>query len=152
MVRDNMYDCLTRGRYADHLDRWFDHFSRDQLLIQIYEEVIENNQKAVREAYRHIGVDHTHIPESVGSAHNSVIYPKIKNKIRKYNIDWVVGKVKGTFIARWIRQRAQSRKKKKSYREKIDGGTLEYLKNYFAEQIEKLERNLNLDVGHWKKG
>lgn len=51
------WDYLEPGRYGKHLDRWFDHFDRSQLLVLFYEEWTSQPQDVLRVVCRHIGVE-----------------------------------------------------------------------------------------------
>lgn len=150
MVAENMYDCLTMGRYADHIKRYFDFFPKNQILIQIYKDVVNNNQGAVQEAYDHLGVDSTYVPEEIGNAYNSVIFPKVQKVIDNYGLECIVKAVKSTAIGDWIRRRAQSQNRQNKYRKKISPETRKYLNDYFSEQIEEAEKLIDDDLSHWK--
>ncbi len=51
---------LRTSRYAEHLERWFDAFPREQLLILDFEEVIAEPQRALERIHEHLGLPPHH--------------------------------------------------------------------------------------------
>ena len=45
------------GRYGTHLQRFFDHFPREQMLIHLYEDYKTDPQAVLQSIYRFLGVD-----------------------------------------------------------------------------------------------
>jgi hypothetical protein len=67
-IEEDIGKCLQRGLYARHLKRWLRHFDREQLLVHIHVDVLQDNAKAVREVYQHLGVDPDSSPSWVDKA------------------------------------------------------------------------------------
>jgi hypothetical protein len=65
MLRDARYrsfshqhhSYVSRGRYAEQLNRWFEHFDRERVLILSAEELFAEPAKVVREAQEFLGLD-----------------------------------------------------------------------------------------------
>jgi hypothetical protein len=63
------WDALTRnpsyieqGRYADHLERWLEHFELTQFHIVEYDQIREEPDQVLQRAFRFLGVDPTFRP------------------------------------------------------------------------------------------
>ncbi len=70
------------GMYSDQIQRVFSLLPPSQCLILIFEEMIQNPVKAVREVYRHIGVDDSFIPRVTKVNTNKTIrYQWLENTI-----------------------------------------------------------------------
>jgi hypothetical protein len=51
------YTYVARGRYAEQLERWFDAFPREQLLVLLTEELAQDTPAAYRRVLDFLGVD-----------------------------------------------------------------------------------------------
>jgi hypothetical protein len=51
------YTYVARGRYAEQLQRWFDAFPREQLLVLLTEELAQDTPAAYRRVLDFLGVD-----------------------------------------------------------------------------------------------
>jgi Sulfotransferase domain len=51
------HSYLARGRYAEQLERWFEHFDRDRLLVLSAEDLFEEPRNCVEEAQRFLGLE-----------------------------------------------------------------------------------------------
>lgn len=51
------WDYLEPGRYGKHLDRWFGHLDRSQLLVLFYTDWVSRPHEVLRQVCRHIGVE-----------------------------------------------------------------------------------------------
>ena len=59
-----------RGRFGEHLPRWFDEFGRDKVRVIILEDFVKNSPTEFRSLLEFIGVDPSYVPESF-SAYNT---------------------------------------------------------------------------------
>jgi hypothetical protein len=50
-------DLVYRGLYAMQLDRYLEHFEREQILVLEHRELLEHREATLRRAFRHLGVD-----------------------------------------------------------------------------------------------
>lgn len=74
------FSYLSRGRYADQLERWFECFDRDQILVLCAEELFAEPGGAVRDAQEFLGLE----PEMPGdlTAKNARAYAPIDAETR----------------------------------------------------------------------
>ena len=77
---------LNRGHYAEHLERWFKHYDREQFLILTNDELREKLQDTMNKVFKFLGVVPFQIegPENLNVGH----YESMSEKIRKYLIEY----------------------------------------------------------------
>ncbi|WP_372586977.1 sulfotransferase domain-containing protein [Salinibacter ruber] len=150
-IEENINNCLGRGLYAKHLERWFCHFPRDQMLIQVHEDVFRNNERAVSEVYRHIGVDPSYTPSWLGKSQNSVILPRVQRGIRRAGFGGLIRVAKRSPLGTWVRKIHQYLRlwKGAGYQQEMSKKTRQRLKEYFAEPNRELERLLGRELSGW---
>lgn len=149
-VAGDIGDCLQRGLYARHLKRWLRHFDREQILVQIHGNVLQDNAGAVREVYEHIGVDPTFVPSSVGKAQNALILPDVQKTLRRLGFNWAIQAARTSPVGTWIRRVHQWRKSKSGadYDEMSDKAR-QRLHDHFAEPNQELESLLGITLDEW---
>lgn len=62
---------LSAGRYFENLQRLLDHFPRESLLVELFDNVVEQPATLFAEVCAFLGVDGTVVPDSVGKAFNT---------------------------------------------------------------------------------
>lgn len=69
---------ITLSRYHEQLVRYLKYFSRDQIHIVVFEDLISCPVTEMSEVYRFIGVDHKYRPTSGNTAANQTRNPRFK--------------------------------------------------------------------------
>jgi hypothetical protein len=150
-IKHNYNNILGRGLYAKHIERWLCYFDRDQILIQIHDDVLEDNKTAVREVFKHIGVNSSFVPHWVDKAYNSVVFPGLKKAIREMGMTVLIDLFKKTRVGKMFRRIAHSKKKKKSGYDNMDRDLRGRLISYYKEPNKRLSRLLGRDMSAWNK-
>jgi hypothetical protein len=72
-------ELLARGRYAEQLQRWLEHFPADQLLVVAYDDVARRPLDVLARVYGFLGVEHGFRPKSLESRpkHNTFLRPLV---------------------------------------------------------------------------
>ena len=85
-TRYRVHPYLTRGVYADQLERWFKHYNRKQFLILATEGLHENPQRTLDQVFDFLGVH----PFQVGSLKNRNVgnYKEMNEDTRKFLIEY----------------------------------------------------------------
>ncbi|MCB0619037.1 MAG: sulfotransferase domain-containing protein [Saprospiraceae bacterium] len=80
------FSYLTRGHYAEQLERWFNHFRREQLLIINSDRFFADPMAVLRETYEFLGLA-DHVPDNL-KVYNQRQYepmePALREKLRAY--------------------------------------------------------------------
>jgi Sulfotransferase domain len=63
IVRNRGY-FIQIGFYYEQLKRYYDRFDSSQIKIYLYEDLVSNNDKLIREMFRFVGVDETFTPDT----------------------------------------------------------------------------------------
>ncbi|MBD3311263.1 MAG: hypothetical protein GF349_02045 [Candidatus Magasanikbacteria bacterium] len=79
-------DFIETGFYIDHIKRYLRYFSKEQLLILIYEDIKRDPQKFIKSIYNFLNVDDNFVPESLNKRVN-VTGPKT-SLLRSNYINW----------------------------------------------------------------
>jgi hypothetical protein len=69
-------EYLERGRYASHLQRYLQTFSRDHLLVLIYEDSFKDPHRFIQTIYSFIGVSSSFVPSMINTKINESRVPK----------------------------------------------------------------------------
>ncbi|MEE9494417.1 MAG: sulfotransferase domain-containing protein [Gammaproteobacteria bacterium] len=149
---------IDQGLYAKHLQRWFEVFPREQILVLLFEDIIGDKQVAAKQIFNFLGIAENHSPAALNSQSN----PSYVNKFRglesfrrslrqtmsKLGLDSV-----WTFLQKAGLQKLYASLNKKPS-ESVIPPTSEVTKQQlalaFREDIEKLEKMLNRDLSAWK--
>ena len=150
VLDDNVDDVWDRGLYLKHIKRWIELFGADALLIQIYDDLVKDDARIVRELYAHIGVDAAYRPTWLGKTQNAVIMPGVQDKLKKSGMGWVIRKVRnspvGPAIRRW--NKSQKAQKAGSY-QGMSTETKARLAEFYKEPNAELGAFLKRDLSHW---
>lgn len=73
---DAHLEYLEWGRYAQHLERYLDLFRRDQLLVLLFDDLINTPTDLLRTLYRFLDVDGDFVPSVVGRRVNVSRLPR----------------------------------------------------------------------------
>ncbi len=69
-------EYLEWGQYAQHLERYLDLFSRDQLLVLLFDDLVDNPAGFVRTLYQFLGADGDFVPSVLGQRVNVARLPR----------------------------------------------------------------------------
>ncbi|MBK5264133.1 MAG: sulfotransferase [Alphaproteobacteria bacterium] len=138
---------LDDGLYYQHLQRWFDHFPREQIKILLYEDVRERPPWVMEQVCDHIGVpfhfaqelEHERIND--GSAH------LLPLPVRK-----LFGPLKGAIKP--LRGYALFEAARRTIAQPVrypplSPSTRAYLEEFYATDIERLASLIGRDLRHW---
>lgn len=110
------FDELVRGdhprfrrharvsRYDEHLERYLARFSREQVHVYLYEDLVADPRALVARAYAAIGVDPAFVPPSIGRRHNAAAAPRFRGLERLLSAP--LGRSDVSRLPGWIRRPA----------------------------------------------
>jgi hypothetical protein len=81
------YSYLTRGHYAEQIERWLEYFSEEQLLILESRALFNNAEDTLKKVFSHLGVAELQI--SVEEAHGKGSYSEamgtaVRTRLQEY--------------------------------------------------------------------
>lgn len=74
---------LDNGLYAQHLGRYLDHFSREQICLLLHEDVSREPARVIAEVSNHIGIEAVIRPVEMGARKNDSATPILPLPIRR---------------------------------------------------------------------
>jgi len=156
LANNPMY--VEQGMYATHLARWLSVFPRENVLVLIFEEVIQDRLAAAQQIYHFLGIDEQHRSAALDTQSNpsyvnrskglEAVRKKARRFIRSIGMDFV-----------WSLAAKLGLRKLYSGVNKVSGGdvvpppkdsTLATLKAEFSPEITKLETMLSRDLSLWR--
>jgi Sulfotransferase domain len=136
------------GLYARHLRRWLEAFPGDQLLVLLYDRLLEDERAFLTAIFRHLAVDPDFAPSWLGRTRNAVLLPRLRRTLRQAGLEGGVRWLRGTRWGDAIRTR-HHRRRRFTY-EPMREATRAALARYYAEPNRELEALLGVDLSAWR--
>jgi len=146
---------ILHGRYAQHLQRFYEFFPRDRFLLLLMRDVREHPHATWTRICDHVGVDSRHVPESLTKVVNRArairnkeigrLNYRIARRLALGKLDPVRRFIRGTglpALVRRINARPTSNPPLTVQQRRI-------LEDCYREDIESLEQMLECDLSHW---
>jgi len=136
---------LDHSRYHPQIMTILRHFTREQLLVVLLDDMIQDPVATFQRVCRHVGVDHTIVPSSVGEVTNTYRETRVPSLVRIL-IRPALGGVLP--LRAWLRlQRALTRNGRRP--PPMEPDVRRGLAEYFAEDNAALSSWLGRDLGMW---
>lgn len=142
-------DMIEHGHYAEHLKRWCQYFNRDQLLVLLYEDLVESDRDTIRAIYAHIGVDPDFVPSWIGRTDNAAVFPRLRARLRKLGLEPLVKLIGRSKLGDRIRARTHAKKRDSSGGPDIDAQMAEQLAAHYQPHNDRLRSMLGRDLKGW---
>lgn len=155
---DNNPMYLEQGLYAKHLERWFEVFPKENVLVLIFEEVIADRGEAAKRIYEFLDISTTHHPQLLDAKSNpsyvnryrgvEVVRKKLRLAMKSLGLDFIWG-----FLAKAGLRRLYGGLNKVSASQAVPPPkeeTLSHLHEYFDQDIQALESLLARDLNVWR--
>jgi hypothetical protein len=143
-------DIMERGKYHEQLERYFDLFPREQILVQLYDDLVHREKRFIREIYAHIGVDAEYKPSWLGKTDNAVIMPDMQDKLKGIGLGWAIKAIRDSKVGPMIRRWNRKQKTKMAGQYKgMKPETRKMMVEYYREPNKKLAKLLGVDVSAW---
>lgn len=145
---------LEKSRYVEPIERWFEHFDREQFLILVFEEDLPNPVRTRRKLADFLGVECARFPEEAGQGTENERYlpalgglyrwaTDVAERLRKTDMDWLVHLAKRAGVKHMFG------KKRVGDRE-MDSDVRTELENHLLGQVDRLEELTGKDLSVWK--
>lgn len=151
----DFWQYKAHSLYFENCKNFIDSFGKDNVKIIIFENILSEPQKTVKEIFNFLEVDQNFIPENLDEVFNKGGYYK-KNKLTTYLlkpnlVKQFLYKHLGRFIGR-IYSNYKNKVLKTHTLQKpiIPDKTVQELKAYFKQDVELLKTKYGLDISKWK--
>ena len=145
-------DYIIRGFYFHQLKNYLSLFSREQILILIYEDLKKDPKEYIKKIYRFLGVDDSFLPSMLNKVINKGRTPqfvfidefiyRVASFLRIRGFHKLVWLGKKTGIPEFIRKLNTQKKKTPELKE----STRLFLEKIFAKDVAELSEFLNRDL------
>jgi hypothetical protein len=142
---------LDRGRYATHLNRYLEHFPREQMLVQLFDELKADPQRYADEVYDFLGVRRWELPPTELKSRMPAGTPRSPMLARSAKAASLAAKRVGltgvrSRVKRSVRVRQALYRPYADDRPTIDPSTAERLRSEFAAEVRQLDGLLGFPV------
>lgn len=163
LLRDDLFGDLSfteamnsgRGKallgyslYAEKLERLFDLFPREQVLIETYDKVIQEAAQLYGRVCEHIGVDSSFVPSRLSTISNRIILPTLQARMRRLGLGAVIEAVKSTPLGNGIKKISKHRQKRVDASSEIVNFRRSQGK-HFESDILRCQELTGLDLSAW---
>jgi hypothetical protein len=110
--------AVDRGRYSRSLGPYLDWFGRDQLLVVVFEDLVDQPVVAMQAVYRFLGVDVGHVPDAAEEAvyvsasprfhHGYVTAKRVSRRLQRWGLSGVVANTKRVGLEKVFRPNGTS--------------------------------------------
>lgn len=145
---------IKQGFYYSQLKRYFDLFSKENILVLIYEDIKKDPVRFIQSIYKFLKIDDKYIPKSISNPSNKRLeFRSVKLQITLYKIytklklNRLFKKLNLEILARAVKRLNTTIKSK---REEMTQETRSYLQKIYQEDIKKLENLIQKDLSFWK--
>jgi hypothetical protein len=153
---DENPDLIEYALYYKHIQRFLRYFSRDQILILIYDDLIIDERAFLKEIYRFMGVNNNFFPPKINEKILTSRYPKIRTietavvilskVLRKFRLYSFVDGLKTLGIDKVIKK---WNTKDTKILDRIDLKTRDRLNAIFEEDKKMLSTFIERDLSFW---
>jgi hypothetical protein len=144
---DDHLPAVDGGRFATHLQRFFDMFPRDQLRVYLYESLRTDARATVRDMFAFLGVDPEQ-PIDVSHRHNETLVPlfprvhRLRQRIlgNASLISWLPGRARNEVRGLYYRRRADFA---------MDPDDRRFVIDYYRDEILRTADMIGRDLSAW---
>jgi len=144
---------LEPGFYAEHLERYLEYFSRDQLLCLPFRLLKRDDEEFLRRILTFIDVDPSFQPSWLGKKANeaggrrtftNAVWRRVRQRLEWIRQEELVESIENApMVGRWVRDRDE-------YDEGMDETVRLELMEICESEIQRTEDLLDLDLSHWR--
>lgn len=154
------YKFLHTSLYYENLKRYFDVFPKENVKVMFFDDVKKDSKAFLKELYDFLEVKE-HYPELTDEKVNVGMQPKsqrfiniiarTKMFIHGNGMQFILPLLEKTGIADFVRfMKKKNMTKRQEQTEVLTDATKQRLNQYFLNDIESLEKMLDVDLTHWK--
>jgi len=140
------------GFYAEHLERYLKHFSRDQLLCLPFRLLKQDDEEFLRRILTFVDVDPSFQPSWLGKKANeaggrrtftNAVWRRVRRRLERLGQGELAESTENApVVGRWVRDRDE-------YEEGMDEAVRQELLEICEPEVRRTERLLSLNLEHW---
>jgi hypothetical protein len=143
----NRPDVLERGHYAEQVEALLSYFTRSQILLLFYDDLVADDRSYLRLILRFIGVEEEFACTQIGAIRNSTTFPRIRNALYRVGLRSAVRAMSRSYIGNFIRRTRRSWKPSKH--STSDPAIRQRLIEYFHPWNSRLSALTGRDLSAW---
>jgi hypothetical protein len=153
---DKKYEILMAGLYGEQIQTYLKLFPLNNIHIIFFEDIINNPKDVVKKLYAFLEIDPHFRPMELSKSLNKRSSVRFKNFhikkkyfrqfIRQYIVLRKILRYSGILFIMKILNKLNS---KNNSKETIDKKSVDYLKNYYKNDLLILEKIVDREVSHW---
>lgn len=142
---------VETGFYAQKIETYLQHFDRDSIHIQIYDELIQSPEEFLQKTFDFMGVDSSFKPSVLNKRINQAKPQKSKEEqkrqkiLQKLRLHKPASNVQKALIKSGIIQKPEIEKL-----ESVSPEIIDKLLEIYEPETKKLETLLDIDLSHWR--
>ena len=156
VISFSRFSYIHQGRYSLHINNYLDYFSLDQFHFVLFNDFVNNREETIKQVLSFLGVDNKHeLDLNIHSNKSSVA--KSKRLKQLFKNDSIIRRIAKNLIPFPVfRQKIRnmihaSNNKVKAKTLLLSSERKLIYHKFFKQDIEKLEKILNLNLNHWKE-
>ena len=153
-------DFVEQGFYYRYIKNYLEYFSKDRILVMIYEDMKKSPLSFIQRIYNFLGVDYNYTPDSLNNIINPTApkafslrfgYMKFSEKMNnKIMLSPFVKLIKLTRLNLVTRRIINDLGKKQTKYKEICPETRSELRKIYLPQIKKIEKLISRDLNFWQ--
>jgi len=139
-------EFLREGIYADHLQRYYEVFPREQVLVLLYDDLIANGHAFMKRVYTFLSVDANF---TTGLEEVRVNAAAGKRNLARSKSLWLLGRAIGRLGARRLADRLRTANSREL--PQMSPETRQLLLEMYRPHNERLEKLIDRDLSAWSR-
>lgn len=149
--RSSMGDYLiSQSLYAGRLEELFSIYPREQILVQLFDDVNSRPAEVFGDVCRHLHVSEIAPPGEVHQTFNHILYPRAQAFLAKMGLTWAVECIKKTPLGDAIK-RFSKHKQAAQVEHEHESHFVNELREKFDEDIRRVEPMISRDLSAWMR-
>lgn len=149
IIEQDAGGIVSNGLYADHLERWFEHFPPEDTCIVMYDDLLRDDARVIREVYSHLRIDPEFRPSWIGKTKNTAVFPKAQDMLRRAGLGPAMRLARKTPIHDLARRLARMQRRAQGGRRVIPPEVERRLAETYREPNDRLANLVGVDLSHW---
>lgn len=139
---------LVTGHYADQLEHYYERFDHDQIKVVLHDDLVADRDATMAELFRFLDVDPTVSVAPEPNLNRSGVFTDPFSK-GLYAVRRRLAPLVRDIVPATIKQRIDQRFESRLHRPTLEDEAVDWLQDYFAEQVARTAELTGLDTSAW---